>query len=343
MRSVLSSPQKFTAASKLASVVIPAYNAEKEIEACVEVLRQQTIPSSQFEIIVVDDGSTDHTRAVLEKLPVLTIPQENEGPAGARNTGASAATGEFLLFIDSDCVPSPDWLEQMIKPFENEEVVGVSGAYKTRQGSLVARFAQYEFEERYRMLERQPFIDMIASHAAAYRRETFIKAGGFLRELRMNEDVELSYRLSAEPGKLVFNPLAIVYHLHPATCGRYFRIKFGRGYWRIMVYKAFPHKAVSDTYTPQNLKLQVLSIYLLAFCLVFALLAPYSLLVAAGIVVFSSATMLPMCMNIARTSPGLSLVSMPLLWLRALALALGSAAAAVSIAQSTLRARLGRA
>lgn len=321
-------------------MVIPAYNAENQITACVEALAKQSIPSSRFEIIVVDDGSTDHTRAVLETLPVRTILQANQGPAGARNTGAAAATGEFILFIDSDCVPSPDFLEQMLKPFANQDVVGVSGAYKTKQRALVARFAQFEFEERYRMLESQPFIDMIASHAAAYRRQTFIESGGFLRELKMNEDVELSYRLSTQSGKLVFNPLAVIYHLHPASCARYFRIKIGRGYWRIMVYKEFPQKAVSDTYTPQNLKYQVMSIYLLALCLVLAPLIPSLLFVAAGVFTLSSATMLPMCMNVARQSPGMGLVCLPLLWLRALALGLGSAAALVRIAWEGLRARL---
>ncbi|MBX9607210.1 MAG: glycosyltransferase [Gammaproteobacteria bacterium] len=336
----MSSPHEPQATSKLASIVIPAYNAADHITACIEALTKQSIPSSRFEIIVVDDGSTDNTREVLEALPVSTILQANQGPAGARNTGAAAATGEFILFIDSDCVASPDWLEQMLKPFENPEVVGVSGAYRTRQRELVARFAQLEFEERYRMLARKPFIDMIASHAAAYRRRTFIESGGFVRELRMNEDVELSYRLSAQSGKLVFNPLAIIYHFHPATCGRYFRIKIGRGYWRIMVYKEFPHKAVADTYTPQNLKYQVLSIYLLAFCLLLAPFIPYFLFVAGGIVVLSSATMLTMCANVARTSPGMGLVCLPMLWVRALALALGSATAVMRIAMDGLRARL---
>lgn len=333
----MSSPHNPQATPKLASVVIPAYNAEDHITACIDALANQSIPSSQYEIIVVDDGSTDRTRAILETLPVMTILQANQGPAGARNTGAAAATGEFILFIDSDCVASPDFLEQMLKPFENQEVVGVSGAYKTKQRSIVARFAQFEFEERYRMLARQPYIDMIASHAAAYRRKTFIESGGFLRDLRMNEDVELSYRLSGQSGKLVFNPLAVIYHLHPATCGRYFRIKFGRGYWRIMVYKQFPHKAVSDTYTPQNLKFQVLAIYPLALSLLLAPLMPLFLFVAAGIAVLSSATMLTMCLNVARTSPGMGLACLPLIWLRALALALGSAAAAVRITRDGMR------
>lgn len=333
----MSSSEESTPTVKRVSVVIPAYNAEAEIQTCVAALLNQTLSPTTFEIIVVDDGSSDNTLDVLARLPVRSIRQENQGPAGARNAGAAAANGEIIVFLDSDCVPNRDWLEQMLKPLDNDEVVGVCGAYRTSQTSRVARFVQFEFHERYRKLERKPFVDMVPSYAAAYRRETFIKAGGFLRELRMNEDVELSYRLSAEHGKLVFNPRAIVYHIHPATWAQYFKIKFGRGFWRFRAYQMFPHKAVSDTYTPQNLKIQVLSVYLLGLCLVLTPFAPQFLLVAGGVFVLACATMSKMCMEAVRTSPELSLFCLPLLWVRAIALALGTAAAAISSVRSAAR------
>ncbi|MBC8228413.1 glycosyltransferase family 2 protein, partial [bacterium] len=134
----------------MVSVVIPAYNAEKEIPSCLDSLLNQTFPKEQCEIIVVNDGSTDGTEKIVRKYDgVKIITQANQGPAAARNNGVSESKGDIIVFTDSDCVPEEDWLEEMLKPFNDTEVVGVQGAYKTKQKEVVARFAQIEIEERY--------------------------------------------------------------------------------------------------------------------------------------------------------------------------------------------------
>src|SRR5438270_189444 len=84
------------------------------------------------------------------------------------------------------------------------------------------------------------------TYPAAFRRAAFLAAGGFDERFPTanNEDVELSYRLAAQGARLVFAPTARVYHTHPATLGRYLRVKFGRGYWRTLVYRMYPGKAL---------------------------------------------------------------------------------------------------
>jgi glycosyltransferase involved in cell wall biosynthesis len=92
------------------SVVIPAYNAEKYIAESVESVLQQTFPS--WELLVIDDGSTDHTAAIVEKIQtnrkIILIRQQNQGVAAARNAGIKAARGRFITFLDADDYYLPD-------------------------------------------------------------------------------------------------------------------------------------------------------------------------------------------------------------------------------------------
>ncbi len=257
-----------------ATVVVPAYNAADTLPGCLAALSAQTIPRSEYEIIVADDGSTDDTAAVAAQHgadKVLRCP--HRGPASARNAGIAAASGGVILFTDADCEPAPVWLAEMLRSLEDGSVSGVKGSYKTRQREVVARLAQCEFEERYNRLEREPYIDFVDSYAAAFRCETLRQAGGFNPAFPQanNEDVELSYRLAERGHRLVFNRRAVVYHRHVASWRAYVRLKARRGYWRMLVYRLYPGKALRDSYTPQLLKGQVLLVYLAAGL---ALLAP---------------------------------------------------------------------
>ncbi len=259
------------------SVIVPAYNASKTIEACLNALIHQSVHTMDYEVIVVDDGSTDTTGDIIKIFPVKYFRQESRGPATARNRGAQEAQGEIILFTDADCIPQYTWIEEMIKPFNDREIIAVKGAYKTSQKSLTARFAQMEFEERFEMLKKADSIDMVDTYSAAFRIGIFWKAGGFDESFPVanNEDTDLSYKLSKLRYKMVFNPKAIVYHLnHPDSLKRYVRLKFWRGYWRMVVYKRYPDKMFKDTYTPQTLKLQIVSLLFTILCLPFLWLFP---------------------------------------------------------------------
>ena len=137
------------------SVIVPAWNAEKILPLCLQALERQTIAQDRYEIIVIDDGSTDHSAEIVQKFSAGYHFQKNQGPATARNRGAALAKGSIIFFTDADCVPDPNWLEEMSAPFSRTEVTAVKGAYRTEQKSIVARFAQLEFEERFAMLKKQ--------------------------------------------------------------------------------------------------------------------------------------------------------------------------------------------
>jgi len=152
------------------SVIIPTYNGADKIGRCLASLRGQDYPAS-FEVIVVNDGSTDRTLEVLKQFPeVRVLTQANAGPAAARNRGAKEASGDLIVFTDDDCEPLPNWLTEMLKPFVTPEVVGAKGAYRTRQPEILARFVQIEYEDRYMLMGLQPTIDFIDTYSAAFRR-----------------------------------------------------------------------------------------------------------------------------------------------------------------------------
>lgn len=242
------------------SVIVPAYNSQTTLTSCLESLFRQTVPMEKYEIIVVDDGSSDDTSKVAQQFEVRYLCQANQGPAAARNRGIEAAHGQIVLFTDSDCIPAVDWLEQMVSPFKAPDVVAVKGAYTTKQKEFIARFAQMEFEDRYDLLHKSSFIDMIDTYSAAFRKDIFRAVGSFDSNFPKanNEDTELSYRLATAGCKMLFNPQAIVLHRHPASLKRYLQIKFWRAYWRMIVYRRFPQKAIKDSYTPTSLKVQTL-------------------------------------------------------------------------------------
>lgn len=307
------------------SVVIPAFNAAETLSETLIALRGQSVSSSQYEVIVIDDGSTDETAALAQRFGVNCVSQPNRGPAAARNHGVRVATGEIILFTDADCVPDQDWVRQMTQPFCNERTVGVKGAYRTRQPQLAARFAQAEFEDRYDLLQKVTAIDMVDTYSAAFRREVFITIGLFDESFPVanNEDTELSYRLCAAGYLLEFNPAALVYHRHPDSFGKYLTVKFKRGYWRMVVYREYPEKAFKDTYTPLVIKLQTLmaacALPLTLSAVLFPWLVPFASLLYLAIMVSS----IPFSIKTFKKDPVIGCISPLVVLGRAVVFALG--------------------
>jgi len=260
------------------SVVVPSFNNSDILPTCLDALLAQDFPIEDYEIVIVDDGSTDDTRDAVSRYAgrspeIRYCHQENQGPAAARNHGAREARGAIIMFTDDDCEPESNWISEMYRPFEESkgDVCAVKGAYRTRQTSLIAQFAQAEFENRYRKMRQAEHIDFVDTYAAAFKRDVFLALHGFDTRFPVanNEDVEFSYRMASHGHKMVFNPEAVVFHRHPDTLFSYLKLKFGRAYWRMAVYRAFPDKMKSDSYTPQTLKLQIL----LSFVLVASVVA----------------------------------------------------------------------
>jgi GT2 family glycosyltransferase len=256
----------------------------------------------------------------------------NAGPAAARNRGAGDANGTIILFTDDDCVPMPDWLDAMIEPFKDPEVVGTKGVYRTHQKSLAARFVQIEYEDKYRLMADAESIDFIDTYSAAFRRDRFMEMGGYDTSFPVAcaEDVELSYRMSARGWKMKFVPNATVYHTHPDTLSAYLKKKYKFAFWRVLAVRKNPEKAVKDSHTPQVMKLQLLFAPALLVAIVFDLAVrprmPASVFVLAAFV----ASTLPFALRAMRKDAVVGVLSPALLAARACAQFLGVAAGFMS-------------
>lgn len=304
-------------------MIVPVFNGDDTLGECLQALAHQTIGAEEYEIIVVDDGSIDGSAEIAARQGVTVIRQEHAGAAAARNRGAQRARGQVLLFTDADCRPEQDWIEQMLVPFADPDIAGVKGAYRTQQRSLVARFAQAEYEEKYDRMARRERIDFVDTYAAAYRRDLFLAHGGFDPAFLRDEDQEFSFRLARAGCKLVFAPKAIVYHRHPATVWSYARRKVHLGRWKVRVHFRHPAQAVRDSYTPWTQKAQLLLLPLTGAAALTAALgltpwAPALLLAGLG-----GATTLPLLCRAARQGWLVVAITPLLVLIRALALAVG--------------------
>lgn len=314
------------------SVVVPVYNAGESLIRLLDALAMQSrIPD---EIVMVDDGSTDCSGDIARQwhhrhpeILLQVIQQANQGPAAARNRGTHQATGDLVVFIDSDCIPLSDWLEKMAAPFADPEVVGVQGAYRCNQPEWIAQFSQLEIEERYTRMLRSPSIDFIGTYAAAYRRQIFFEKGGFDTRFPMasGEDAEFSFRLADHGLRMVFAPEAFVYHSHPDTLKRYLRQKYWRAYWRNLIYRQHFSRMWKDSYTPNTLKIQTLLGMLFFPSLAAIPLASWGWMVPVGILAAIFALTLPFTFWVAKQSRTIAMGSPLILFLRSFVLAIGAA------------------
>lgn len=190
------------------SVVIPARNEEEILPRCLAALRRQK--GNDFELIVVDSASADRTGVVARGFGARLLRVEEPGVGLARQVGFSAATGDVILSTDADAVPPGDWIEQLVSPFSDPEVVGTYGPIILAGGGL-AGFGSSFFPWFQRMNYRfaRP---LFCGPNFAVRAEAFRAVGGFIIDgtyPREAEDVQLALKLQKK-GRIVFLPKAVV-------------------------------------------------------------------------------------------------------------------------------------
>jgi len=306
------------------SIIIPTFNGATRIGNCLEALLPQAARHAA-NVLVIDDGSVDQTAEVVKRYHnVRLIGQPNAGPAAARNRGAAEALGEVIVFIDDDCVPAPKWLDAMLQAFNDSDVVGAKGVYRTRQRNVIARFVQIEYEDRYRRMKKQRYIDFVDTYSAAFLRERFLETEGYDTSFPVAcaEDAELSYRMSTRGWKMKFVPDAVVSHTHPDTVVGYLKKKYKFAYWRMLALRKTPKKGLKDSHTPQLMKLQLFFMPALLIGLAFDLtgrsLWPSAVVAAAFLI-----SAMPFVIRAAIKDPLVGLVSPLLLVMRSSAQLLG--------------------
>ena len=200
------------------SIIIPTYNEEKNISDCVLSLKQQS--EKDFEIIVVDDGSTDSTIQILKGLDVKVLEQKHEGPGIARNFGAKVAKGKILVFLDADMTYDSKFLKNLVRPIEENKAKGTFSKeeYISNWKNIWARC--WNINENLPPEKRHP-LDY-PDHQKVFRailKSEFDKVHGFSKG-GYTDDYTLSDKLGYEA---VAANDAVFYHKNPDTLGEVFK------------------------------------------------------------------------------------------------------------------------
>lgn len=224
------------------SVVVPVHNCRETIERCMKALGNLDHPS--YEVIIVDDGSTDDTASIAESFTYCTVIRlDRGGPSRARNVGVAAARGELIAFTDGDCVVDPHWLSELERGFAVADVAGVGGDQgspddESATGRLVQDFFRaVGFMTGYITASGRPGSTAHnPSCCSAYRTAIFKEVGGFDEGLWPGEDVDLDYRIRSSGYRLVFNPRAKVGHYRPKTLRGFARMmgRYGACQWPLI-------------------------------------------------------------------------------------------------------------
>lgn len=226
------------------SVAIPVRNRPAELRRCLEGLAAQDFAPEWYEVIVVDNGSTDDTARVAQEcgarsglaLRVVSEPEPNR--CRARNRGAAEARAPWVAFLDSDCVPEPGWLCELAQTIRNlnpeERVAAIAGPVHaappvTTVEAYIAR-RRWIDQEKFLTPGRRFSPPFAATANLAVRRDVYLELGGLDPELHVaGEDADWCWRAATAGWSLAYAQAAAVVHTHRATLGGLWRQSYHYG------------------------------------------------------------------------------------------------------------------
>jgi GT2 family glycosyltransferase len=224
------------------SVVVCTYNGQATLRDCLDGLMKLDYPD--YEVIVVNDGSTDGTAAIVADYPFQVISTENRGLSAARNTGLRAATGDIIAYTDDDARPDPDWLTQLALTFRRTRHAGVGGPNipPPGDGALAEGVANAPGGPIHVLLSDQE-AEHIPGCNMAFRKQCLQAIGGFDARFRTaGDDVDVCWRLQEQGWTLGFNPAAMVWHHRRNSLRAYWRQQRGYGRAEALLERKWPER-----------------------------------------------------------------------------------------------------
>ncbi len=222
----------------LFSIIIPVYNAEPTLSYLLDSLSKQVY--KDYEIIVVDDCSTDNTPEVVKSYNCDFVRLEkNRGPAACRNIGAGRSKGDILVFTDSDCKVTPDWLANIHRNFEDNTIAAIMGKLVLLPSSFLGDSisalgfpagGSIGFDKIWRVNERG-FTNSLSSCNCAIRKDIFWEMGGFDETFPYpgGEDTFLAYNLEKSNYLIKYCPDVLAYHAARDSFRGFIKWQFKRG------------------------------------------------------------------------------------------------------------------
>jgi GT2 family glycosyltransferase len=225
------------------SVIVCAYNAERTMDRCLASLEKLNYPN--YEVIVVNDGSTDATREICERYDFIRlINQENQGLSAARNVGLKASTGEIIAYTDSDCMADRDWLTYLAARFQSSPFGAIGGPnLPPPDDSLVPSCVAVSPGAPTHVLLDDEVAEHIPGCNMAFRRDALEAIAGFDPVFRTaGDDVDVCWRLQNKGYKIGFDPAAVVWHFRRNTVRDYLKQQRGYGKAEALLYFKHPYR-----------------------------------------------------------------------------------------------------
>ncbi len=224
------------------SVVVCSYNGASTIRDCLEGLTRLDYPN--YEVIVVNDGSTDNTSEIAKEYPFKLISTPNMGLSSARNTGLYAAAGEIVAYTDDDAHPDPHWLQYLAATFAKTDHVGVGGPNIAPLGDgEIAECVANSPGGPIHVLVNDTEAEHIPGCNMAFRREALLAIGGFDPLYRTaGDDVDVCWRMHENGWTLGFSPAAMVWHHRRNSIRDYWRQQQGYGKAEALLERKWPGK-----------------------------------------------------------------------------------------------------
>jgi len=224
------------------SVVVCTYNGAATLRDCLE--GASALHYADYEVIVVDDGSTDASAAIAAEFPVALISTENRGLSAARNAGLAAATGELVAYLDDDARPDPDWLTFLAAGFADAGHAGIGGPnLPPEDESLFGLCVANAPGGPVHVLLSDTVAEHIPGCNMAFRRDALRAIDGFDEQFRVaGDDVDVCWRLQARGHTLGFHPAALVWHRRRTTLRRFWRQQRGYGRAEALLERKWPEK-----------------------------------------------------------------------------------------------------
>ncbi|MEW6110066.1 MAG: glycosyltransferase [Nitrospirota bacterium] len=256
----------------MVSVVIPNHNGGPTIGKCLEAAFSSAYEN--FEVVVVDDCSTDNSAEIIKKFPCRFIRlDKHSGASSARNAGARNSIGRILFFIDADCILQKETIGLAVNAASMHENTVIGGTY-TKIPYDDKFFSAFQSIFINYSESKKPEPDYIASHAMIIEKKLFEKSGGFPESfLPIIEDVEFSHRLRGSGCKLVMHPEILVRHIFNYTLRKSLRNAFRKSlYWTIYSLKnrdLFKDSGTASSELKINVASYFLSIFFIMLFMVF--------------------------------------------------------------------------
>jgi O-antigen biosynthesis protein len=224
------------------SVVVCSLNGAHRIRECLEALRLLDYPD--YEVIVVNDGSTDSTATIASEYGYRVITTENRGLSSARNTGLQLARGDIVAYIDDDAYPDPDWLRYLAYSFITTDHVGIGGPNIPPGGDgLVAEAVASAPGGPTHVLLSDEEAEHIPGCNMAFRRAALEEIGGFDPRFRVaGDDVDICWRVRERGWTSGYNPAAVVWHHRRSSIREFWKQQRGYGVAEGLLERKWPKK-----------------------------------------------------------------------------------------------------